>query len=97
MLPDGFRVQYHIYLTSGEVDATFVLISPRLEGHLPDVALEAYMEHKVGGVIKELNCAQGATDFRTMTAEEVDSFVRGTHKHSPLDPEEYASDTGYKH
>lgn len=95
--PEACRVQYHVYFTSEELDATYVLTSPRLKGNLTEEAIEVYMEQKTGDVIKYLNEASGVDDFRMMTGDEVECFVRGMHKHNYTDPGEYNADTGFRH
>lgn len=94
--PEACRVQCRVYFTSEQLDATYVLTSPRLKGNLTEEAVELYMEQKTEDVIKYLNEASGVDDFRTMTGDEVECFVRGMHKHN-LDPGDPNADSGFRH
>lgn len=96
-LPDAFRVQYHVYLTSEELDATYILSSSRLKHNMTDEAAEIYIEQRVQAVIHSLNEQAGVSDFRPMTGEEVECFVRGMHKHNLMDPGEQDVNTGLRH
>ena len=96
MLPDSCRVIYNMYLTSKAADATYVLTTPILSGHLSDHHLEMYRETRLEDVFRILNTELGVSDFREMTKKETDLFVRGFHKHS-IAPVGMDPNQGYKH
>lgn len=95
--PGSMTVQYEVYLISDQANATFVVSSPKLLGHLTLEQLTDYTDARIDDVIAILNDTQSVTDFRTMTAKEVDLFLRGFHKHSHTNPEEYHANVGFRH
>lgn len=86
-----------VYLTSAQADETFIFSSPRLPGNLEERQVQDYVDQRVEEVIATLNDSQGVTDFRLMTGEEVECFVRGFHKHNLMSPEDYDADVGFRH